>query len=238
MDHNLDLLKFEKHKATQEFLEWNTDHGLMMCITKPTRVMHTTATLIDNIVVSQCLYANHLSHIMTEDFSDHLPCMVSIPKLTTCEKDPIQVKKRHFNDKVYTAINETLLKHDWSIVHSKYSDTNEAFNELHSVILKTINKHAPERSVLMKTKGHDDPWVMPGINKSLKKQRLLYEDLIKSNVATCKSIVYKDYKRCLQCTIRASKIAYYLQQCEQHKSNTKKLWELINKVIKKKLPIK
>ena len=67
----------------------------------------------------------------------------------------------------------------------------------------------------------------------MKKQRLLYEDLIKSNVATCKSIKYKEYKQCLQHIIRASKVSYYSQQCVQHKSNTKKLWELINTVIKK-----
>ena len=194
MDHNLDLLKFEKHKATQDFLEWNTDQGLMMCVTKPTRITHTSATLIDNIIVSQPIYANHLSHIITEDISDHLPCMVSIPELTTCDKSPIQIKKRKLNEKVYKNIKESLLSHDWSYVMHKSTDTNAAFNELHSVIIKTIDKYAPERTTLAKNKCQSEPWVMPGINKSLKKQRLLYEDLIKSNVATCKSNKYKDYK--------------------------------------------
>ena len=115
----------------------------------------------------------------------------------------------------------------------KSTNTNAAFEELHSVIIKTIDKYAPERTTLAKNKGHNEPWVTPGINKSLKKQRLLYKDLIKSNVATCKSIKYKDYKRCLQRIIRASKVSYYSQQCVQHKSNTKKLWELINTVIRK-----
>ena len=93
LDHNLDLLKFEKHKPTQEFLEWNTDNGLLMSVTKLTRVTHTSVTLIDNIIISQRIYANHLSHILTEDISDHLPCMVSIPELTTCDKGPIRITK-------------------------------------------------------------------------------------------------------------------------------------------------
>ena len=166
----------------------------MMCVTKSNRITHTSVTLIDNIIVSQSIYANHLSHIMTEDISDHLPCMVSIPELTTCDKSPIKISKRIFNDKVYNTINESLLSYDWSHVMHKSTDTNEAFDELHSVIMKTINRYAPERITLAKNKGHNEPRVMPGINKSEKKQRLLYEDLIKSNVATCKSIKYKEYK--------------------------------------------
>ena len=174
MDHNLDLLKFEKHKTTEEFLEWNTDQGLMMCVTKPTRITHTSVTLIDNIIVSQPICANHLSYIMTEDISDHLPRMVSIPELTSCDKSPIKINKCKFNDKVYNAINDSLLSYNWSHVMHKSTDTNEAFDELHSVIMKNIEWYAPERTTLVKNKGHNEPCIMPGINKSLKKQRLLY----------------------------------------------------------------
>ena len=36
MDHNLDLLKANTHKDTQEFLDINFDHNVLPCITRPT----------------------------------------------------------------------------------------------------------------------------------------------------------------------------------------------------------
>ena len=48
-DHNMDLIKSDKHDLTQTYLELNFDRGLAPTITKPTRVTNTSATLIDNI---------------------------------------------------------------------------------------------------------------------------------------------------------------------------------------------
>ena len=53
LDHNLDLLKQSRHPKTQEFLECILDHNLLPTITKPTRISKTSATLIDNILLSK-----------------------------------------------------------------------------------------------------------------------------------------------------------------------------------------
>ena len=55
MDHNLDLLKSHIHKKTQQFLNMNLDLDLFPVITKPTRITHTSATLIDNIFLDSRL---------------------------------------------------------------------------------------------------------------------------------------------------------------------------------------
>ena len=49
MDSNLDLLKSSSHSHTQLFLENNIIKNIYPCISKPTHVTHSTATLIDNI---------------------------------------------------------------------------------------------------------------------------------------------------------------------------------------------
>ena len=49
IDSNLDLLKSNIHSHTQLFLENNITKCIYPCISKPTRVTHKTATLIDNI---------------------------------------------------------------------------------------------------------------------------------------------------------------------------------------------
>ena len=52
-DHNLDLLKMSDHSKTMEFVELLSTHNLYPTITKPTRVTHASATLIDNIFVGK-----------------------------------------------------------------------------------------------------------------------------------------------------------------------------------------
>ena len=56
LDHNLDLLKSNMHTQTQQFLEATLENNLIPTITKPTRVTHNSATLIDNIFIKSELH--------------------------------------------------------------------------------------------------------------------------------------------------------------------------------------
>ena len=76
LDHNLDFLKSDKHLHTQEFLELNLDSDMMPTITRPTRVTSSSATLIDNVMVSNKLHSHYSSSILIEDISDHFPSLV------------------------------------------------------------------------------------------------------------------------------------------------------------------
>ena len=53
VDHNLDLMKSDKHKPTKEFIELNLEHELIPTVTKPTRITKNSATLIDNIIIGR-----------------------------------------------------------------------------------------------------------------------------------------------------------------------------------------
>ena len=81
MDHNNDLLKASIHNNIQRFLEVNLDNGLYPCITKPTRVTNTSATLIDSIFIDSKLLGRHTSHIKIDNISDHLPTLVVLDNL-------------------------------------------------------------------------------------------------------------------------------------------------------------
>ena len=78
LDHNLDLLKANQHRPTQNFLESIYTSGLTPKITKPTRITQSTATLIDNILVDQQLESTSSSGILIDNASDHLPCYTII----------------------------------------------------------------------------------------------------------------------------------------------------------------
>ena len=76
MDHNYDLLKSSTHSATRTFLDFYIDSSIWLCITKPTRITKSSATLIDNIFVSNAVHNSYISGILLDDISDHLPCLL------------------------------------------------------------------------------------------------------------------------------------------------------------------
>ena len=78
LDHNLDLIKYTKHKATSEFIEINLEHQLLPTITKPTRITRSTATLLDNIIIGRTFQANYEPNIVISNLSDHLPCLLKL----------------------------------------------------------------------------------------------------------------------------------------------------------------
>ena len=67
MDHNLDLLKAMVHKTTQYFLDINFNENLLPCITHPTHITKTLATLIDNVFISHNLHKSFDSCVLVHD---------------------------------------------------------------------------------------------------------------------------------------------------------------------------
>ena len=64
LDHNLDLLKTSTHSLMQQFLEATLDAHLIPVITKPTRVTHSSATLIDNILIKSDHCETHRGNVI------------------------------------------------------------------------------------------------------------------------------------------------------------------------------
>ena len=111
LDHNLDLLKQSIHPKTQDFIECILNHNLLPAITKPTRISKTSATLINNILLSKKLQPEYESLIIIDDLSDHLPCLVRNFQQV---KSTNLVMKRIFNNKAINNIKEDLLHVDWN----------------------------------------------------------------------------------------------------------------------------
>ena len=92
LDHNLDFLKADKHHATNDFIQSYLDFGLIPTVTRPTCITNMSATLIDNIIVSQS--GAYTSNILINDTSDHLPSVCVLTSLLSAKKEPIVIKSR------------------------------------------------------------------------------------------------------------------------------------------------
>ena len=72
---------------------------MLPSITRPTHITETTATLIDNIFVSNTLYANFESGIIITDLSDHLPSVCLVKQTKHVCKEPLKFKTRNMSEK-------------------------------------------------------------------------------------------------------------------------------------------
>ena len=143
LDHNLDLLKAHLHTHTNTFLEKNLELDLVPCISKPTRVTRKTATLIDNILLSQKLQHEANPKIIIDDISDHFPILVLLPNQKKAKKEPKIVKVRKLDATTLEKIRQGIDSKNWSNELGQLT-ADESFNLFHDHLCEQINSNAPE----------------------------------------------------------------------------------------------
>ena len=229
MDHNLDFLKSSWHMDTQKFIEFNLDSNLLPCITRPTRITKSTATLIDNVFISKHLQGKQDSKTIITDISDHLPSLVTINGNFIERKQRIEIISRNITDKSVHAIADVLARHDWDQdFHNK--DVNANFTLFHERLISSLNKFAPERKIkLSRKQSKREPWISSGLLRCSIKQRKYYKQALKTKDNSHWE-KYKTYKRIFEKIKRFEKLNYYKNKCVEFKNNSKKLWNMINKI--------
>ena len=138
MDHNFDFLKCERHKMTNEFLESNIDTNLLPCITRPTRITKSSATLIDNIFTDTSIHENCITSLIVLDISDHLPCLLVVPNMYVSEKQPLKRTTRKLTDKNVIEINSELNKIVWQ-KELNMTSSNAGFTTFHTKTLEVLH---------------------------------------------------------------------------------------------------
>ena len=172
-----------------------------------------TATLIDNVMISNKLFYNYTPYILLDDISDHYPCLVILHNIYKCKKDKIRITKRTLNDSTINQLNDTLSNTDWNYLEKL--DANEGFNKFHETLTLALDRTYPKREYLIR---HDkivrDPWVMKGLSNSLRRQKQMYRNQLGSNNTELID-KYKKYRNTLQKILCSSKLQYFTRKCEE-----------------------
>ena len=79
-DFNVDLMKYDNHHPTNEFLVCLSSHLFLPHITQPTRIRDYSKTLTGNIF-SNTLIENTISGHLTATISDHFPQFIILPNI-------------------------------------------------------------------------------------------------------------------------------------------------------------
>ena len=233
LDHNLDFLKSTKHSGTNEFIHSNLDMGMIPTINKPTRITQTTATLIDNIIVSENLCGSYHSNVLINDMSDHMPTICILNSFKTTKKEPIYITSRDTRPRNITALKEHLNAYDWSgLLNNTDVDVNA--DTLNRVLQFETEYCTPVKSrKIHGDKLRRDPWLTAQLKHCIDKSKKLYRASIHKNSTRCEVNAYANYKKILRCAIRTSKRLYHNNKCAEYQNNSKKLWQVINEIIGK-----
>ena len=179
MDHNLDLLKYNSHIGTSEFMNNLLDNSMFPCISKPTRITKTTATLIDNIFVNCRLHASYKSGIILDDISDHFPSLIVIQDLFAKKREPKTIVTRSITDCKIESLIYDLNGIDWA-KYLDQTDPSKDYEIFISKLTKLMDTHIPLRSKQIPVKQYMcEPWITKGLRKCCKKSLKLYEKYLK-----------------------------------------------------------
>ena len=233
LDHNLDFLKSEIHSPTKLFIERILDLELYPTVSHPTCIMKNTATLIDNILISQNMVEKYSCNVVLDNISDHLPSILSLKGLNIAKTEPIKITSRDTRECNIQALTRELMNVDWTETFEA-DDVNLGMKRLHEHLVAEVDHHLPVRTRQIKYKNlQREPWVSAGLLCYIQRSKNLYAQSLKKGGTAKDCIVYKEYSNLLTKLKRAAKKMYYESKCEEYKFKTKKLWTVINEICNK-----
>lgn len=229
-DQNFDYLKIDQHPNTNSLLDCFLTAGLIPMINIPTRIVHTSSTLIDNIYINTRVHQLSIqSSVLLTDISDHLPVLLIYKTSLTqhTAKTPIKVKTRKMNDDKLQQINNSFLQTNWDILDN--DDMELAFQSFTNKLNEIINMHAPEKLVTIRFKDIiRNPWVTTGLLKSSKTLDKLFKNQKNKPDGHPTRLKYAKYKSQYTRIKRNSKMKYYSELISNVKSDVRKTWTILN----------
>ena len=229
-DFNINLLQSESHIPTAEFIENLYSHSLFPMITKPTRVIKNTTTLIDNIFGDITSCNDMLNGIVFTDISDHFP-VFSFVKNAQLSQKHVTRKTRCLTNENIEKFKDKLRMVNWDPIMMQ-TDGNMSFMLFYDRFCKLYQQSFPFRSLTMNYKSKHK-WLTAGLRKSIAEKNRLY---IKSRKEPAEETInfYKSYKTKLNRALRNAERQYYSNLLETNRNNLKKFWAVIKEVINKK----
>ena len=184
---------------------------------------------MDNIFFNSITH-HTISGNITYELTDHLPNFIIINKFTTLPKNVVIYRRdfSNFNESLHIQyIQET----DWNYDDACNCDVNSTFDEFHSKLSATINKHAPLKQLGRRSiKNCSNPWVTSGIRNSIGVKNKFYKKYIKTRLLYYHSRI-KMYRNKINHLIKRNKISYYNRYFTLHKSSIKNIWKGMQKIV-------
>ena len=233
-DLNIDLIKSNTHKETSDFLDNMISNDLFPKITVPTRITHTSATLIDHIYTNN-KHPSTIVGTLKTDISDHFSNFIFY-KWTPSKVRPKFITYRNCSQTAIHNLNNALEETNWTSILND-TDTETAYDKFLDKYSSLQNQHLPFLTTKFNKYKHKlKSWITRGILISLKTKDKLFKKIVslkKSNHTSYEShrIKYDKFKKTFHKILRAAKQKYWTEQFELNKHNMKTTWKNINNLL-------
>ena len=229
-DSNIDILRFEHHEQTNEFLTQCLSNGFISLITRPTRLSRTVATCLDQIYTNST-NVNFESGILLNNISDHFP-VFTITSHPYKESKASFVYTRNINNEKIENFNTLLNNVEWQNVlnvdhpQSAFNNFLQDFNQLYDLVF-------PLQKIRINKNIHKiEKFMTDGLLKCRRKKFELSSLSIKcpttENVAK-----YRLYRNIYTRAIKTAKKLYFSYELKNCKSDLRKTWSIIREAIRK-----
>ena len=232
-DQNINFLNMDNLHASSLFTTY-LSHSMIPTITKATRITHSTATLIDNIIVKYNPRMQILSRILISDISDHLPvlCCFGVPTKLERSNKPQEYKCIPISKVGVDAINNALCTINWDYLQEMHVD--DATRTFTSRLTELIDIYLPVRTVQVSSRHiKRDPWITRGLVVSSNKCIKLYRKCCRLTRDDIRYIDYILYKNLFNKLKRLAKEKYYNDLFNVYSRDIRKTWQTLKLMIGK-----
>ena len=232
-DFNINLLLYETHLPTSNFINTLFSIGLLPSINCPTRVTSTSETLIDNIFTNFD-FSNCKSARLFSDISDHFPILLQFsksPNTNTKRSAPNSIERRIFNDSAMNNFRNYLLSLNWSFLNSN-GDANVSYDRFINLFLAGFNKFFPKKAITSYRKTPRKGWMTTGLVKSCEQKSVLFK-LSKTIKTEDSKLKYTIYRNKLNSLLRRAERDFYYDKIKLCNNDCRKSWKIINQLLNK-----
>ena len=196
-DFNIDLLKYNECDKIQNFANSIFSNSLQPHIFSPTRITHTSNTLIDNIY-SNLINYDIVAGNVTLKISDHFPQFMFMYGKSSLETEKTQSDKifRDFSDFDQKNFSQILSNKNWkNELEIDKNDVNNSLDKFNNILNSLIEEHIPIKTRKTK-KAHikRKHWVTQGLVNSIERKNKLYKKYCKVKNEKIKSRLIKERK--------------------------------------------
>lgn len=218
-DLNIDILDNTSRISTG-YLDMLAINGFVPLINKPTRVTHTTSTCIDHCFIkTNKAIDSILSGIIVSGITDHYPIIMTTQSDGNSGTKNGPNSKESLNLKKFRNIISNV---DWTEFYG-LGNGDQCAETLHEII-----NNAKLQSTTMKitSKKNKNPWITPGIIRSIKYRDKLHKAAMKSKNQIIQD-QYKKYRNLLNTIMKKARYSFYKRQIEKTQDQ-KDIWNMIN----------
>ena len=229
-DMNLDLLKYESHQHTANYLDLVTSYGFLPRIVRPTRIQKKSATLLDHILTKDSETSLASGIIDTEiagngGYTDHFPTFTVLKAKSILKKQKI-FTKCYFTPEGNTTRKERLVQENWEEVYA-----SEDPNTIYDLIQEKYGKHYHETKTTRTCKTGTnkykrEPWMTPELLADMRKRDRLAK--IKERRAD-----YKKLRNEIVTKTRKARKEHTGKLIKESIGNMKKHWTIVREATSK-----